>query len=421
MIRRQALLSVAAIWIAGSAGAAQPVTGPIASYWMSASTTSGMGGMFGGGAGGGGQRPSMSQMMSMGMGRGPDPNAAHYGLILQLGSAHRPDGGAPQAEHDAPVNLGVGPVLPLLSPQPMAKPTYEESQPGPPPQYQKPRGRMLIFWGCGEHAPPNQPVIIDFSTLDQAGAAQRFAGLARGLAVTPMQPPSPSRNATYGEWPNRESREIAIPANGSLQGDHFVHGNYTPDIKFNLAASQDFLPPIQLTTNARNPSGSATLAWNPVDGSKGYFSTMFGAKDRDDIVMWTSSASQASAFSLPDYLSNGEISRLVAARALMPPSQTACVVPQEVVSAAGSSGFFQLAAYGGESNLSWPPRPPAPKTWNIAWEVKIRYRSSTSGILGMDLSQMGGRHSYGNQPQNQGDQPKHKRPSLFNPLGGIIP
>jgi hypothetical protein len=93
-----------------------------------------------------------------------------------------------------------------------------------------------------------------------------------------------------------------------------------------------------------------------------------------------------------------------------------------VVNAVGSSGFFQLAAYGGETNLSWPPRPPAPKPWNIAWEVKVRYRSSTGGMLGMDMSQMGGgRQGHGEQPQRQGDQPKHKRPSLFNPLGGIIP
>ena len=413
----QMLLSAgaAATLTASSAGAAQPVIGPIATYWMSASTTSGMGAMMAGLGAQGGKRPSLGAMLSMGMNGGPDPNAVNHSLILQLGSSHRPGGGGPSAEHDAPATLGVGAVLPLLSPQPQAQPTHEESAPAPPPQYRQPHGRMLIFWGCGEHAPPGQPFVIDFSQLDQAGAAQRFAGLARGMAVTPMQPPSPTRNATYGEWPNRDARQVAIPANGSLQGDHFVHGNYSPDIKFSLTAEQDFLPPIQLTTNARNASGSATLAWRPVDGAQGYFATMFGASGRDQMVMWTSSANQTSAFALPEYLSNGEIARLVGARAVMAPAQTTCVVPQEVVSAAGSTGFFQLAAYGGETNLSWPPRPPAPKAWNIAWQVKVRYRSATSGILGMDMSRMGGRSSDPGQP------PKKKRPSLFNPLGGIIP
>ena len=417
---QQMLLSAgaAATLTAGPAGAAQPVSGPIATYWMSASTTSGIGAMVSGLVPQGGQRPSLGAMMRMGMSGGPDPNAVNHGLILQLGSSHRPDGGAPTAEHDAPASLGVGAVLPLLSPQPQAKPAYEESTPAPPPQYRQPHGRMLIFWGCGEHAPAGQPLVIDFSQLDQAGAAQRFAGLARGMAVTPMQPPSPTRNVTYGEWPNRDARKVAIPANGSLQGDHLVRGNYSPDIKFSLTADQDFLPPIQMTTNARNAGGSATLAWRAVDGAQGYFATLFGAGGRDQIVMWTSSANQTSAFALPDYLSNGEISRLVGARALMPPAQTTCVVPREVVAAAGSAGFFQLAAYGGETNLSWPPRPPSPKAWNIAWQVKVRYRSTNSGVLGMDMSHLGGRGGPGGQSP---DQPKKKRPSLFNPLGGIIP
>lgn len=398
------------------ANSAQPVTGPVATYWMSAATTSGIGAAFSGAAGG--KRPGLGALMGMAMGGGPDLNAAHHSLILQLGTSQRPTGGPATAEHDAPPNLGAGSVLPLLSPLPQARATHEEVAPGPPAQYQKPKGRMLIFWGCGEHAPPGQPIVIDFAQLDQAGAAARFAGLARGLSVTPMQPPSPARNITYGEWPNRDTRQT-VPANGSLQGDHVVHGNYSPDIKFSLSADQDFLPPVQLTSNVKNPSGSATLAWNRVDGALGYFATLFGAGAGDQIVMWTSSANQTSAFALPEYMSNGEISRLVAARAIMAPAQTSCIVPREVVNATGAAGFFQFAAYGGETNLSWPPRPAAPRPWNIAWQVKVRYRSATSGILGMDMSQMGGRGRPGEQPQNSGDPQKKRRPSLFNPLGAL--
>ena len=28
-----------------------------------------------------------------------------------------------------------------------------------------PRGRLLLFWGCGERAPAGQPVILDFAKL----------------------------------------------------------------------------------------------------------------------------------------------------------------------------------------------------------------------------------------------------------------
>jgi len=62
--------------------------------------------------------------------------------------------------------------------------------------------------------------------------------------------------------------------------------------------------------------------------------------------MWTSSQVQASAFGLPQYLSNAEITRLVASHVLMPPTQTDCTIPVEAMQAAGRSGFFTLTAYG---------------------------------------------------------------------------
>jgi hypothetical protein len=312
-------------------------------------------------------------------------------------------------------------MLPLVTPQAVA-PVHVESEPGPPPQYHQPHGRMLIFWGCGEHAGAGQPLVIDFATLGQGAAAQQFMALSRGMAVRPMQPPSPSRNTTYGEWPNTQS-ELRVPPQGSLVGDHVVKGDYTPEIRFSLAPGQDFLPPIQLTSNVKNPSGSATLAWNAVTGARAYFATMFGAEGQDQVVMWTSSANQSSAFALPDYLSNGEIERLVGARALMSPATTSCLVPEEAVAAAGRAGFFQLAAYGGETNLSWPLRPPAPRPWNIAWEVKLRTKSTTAGMLGMDMNRMmGGRASSDDEDQPQQQPEKKKRPSLFNnPLGSFIP
>jgi hypothetical protein len=396
--------------VAGVAvGAPERTTGPVAVYWMSAATSTGMGGMMGGG----GQRPNMAQMM---MGGGYNPNAVTHTLVLQLGSARRPQGD-PTAEHDPPPGLGAGPVLPLLTPQ--AQPAHEEAEPGPPPQYRQPHGRMLIFWGCGEHAGPNQPYVIDFAHMAEGEGAQQFMALARALAINGMQPPSPARNATYGEWPNQRS-ETSVPSDGSLTGEHVVRGDYTPDIRFSLAPSQDFLPPFQMTANQRNPSGSASLGWRPVDGAQGYFANMIGAQGQDEVVMWTSSQVQASAFGVPDYLSDGEIARLVASHVLMSPGQTACAIPAEAMQAAGRSGFFNLVAYGGETNIAFPPRPPAPQVWHIDWTVKVRYRSSTAGIVGMDMSRMGRE-----DPQGRPQQQQPRRPGLgsFIPggVGGFIP
>jgi len=396
---------------AGGHGGA--TTGPVAVYWMSASTTTGMGGM---GAGGG--RPNMAMMMRGGF----NPNAVNHSLVLQLGSTRHSDG-EPTAEHDPPDALGAGPMLPLVTPT--AQPTHEEREPGPPPQYQRPHGRMLIFWGCGEHAGPGQPYVIDFASLSGPAAAQKFAGMMHGIAVAPMQPPSPGRYATYGEWPNARS-DTSVPSNGSLAGDHLVKGNYTPDIRFSLTPQQDFLPAFNLTTNQKNPSGSASLGWQAMQGVEGYFATMVGAQGQDQVVMWTSSATQAPAFGMPDYLSDGEIARLVANHTLMAPSQNQCTIPVEAVQAAGQGGFFQLVGYGGEANFAYPPRPPSPQPWHIDWTVKVRYRTSTGGLVGMYMGRMMGgddddeedsgarRHA----PQQQ--QQEHHGFS-FPGLGGFIP
>ena len=438
MVKPQRLLTLAAMSLVGTAVAApnQPVTGPIATYWMSASTTSGMGGMMGGmggpgmggpgmagpGGWGGGQRPNFGAMM----GGGFDPNAVSKSLTLQLGTSLAAQGD-PMAEHDPPDALGVGPMLPLVSPQPAA-PGGRES-PAERPQYSQPsqpKGRMLIFWGCGEHASPGQPMVIDFANMGRDAAAAKFAQL-RGFAINPPQPPSLGRDRSYGEWPNAQSTARVGP-DASLQGAHTVRGNYTPTINFTLAANQDFLPPVRRVTNQKNPTGSATLGWRPVDGALGYVASMIGGsggrEGDSQVVMWTSSATLTSAFALPQYLTDGEIRELVAAQALMAPEQTSCTIPAEAVQAAGRAGLYQFTAYGGETNIAYPPRPPAPKPWHIDWTVKVRYRAATSGIVGVNMDGMGGYPRQG--PQDPSQRPKPHRnpfgfPGIPNPMGGIIP
>src|SRR6185295_15754590 len=98
------------------------------------------------------------------------------------------------------VGLGVGPSLPLVTPHIEAPPPREE-EPGVPREYQRPKGKMLIFWGCGEHAPAGQPVVIDFSqmTPEKISAGQmpaNFTAMMRGFNVRREQGPAPGRNTT---------------------------------------------------------------------------------------------------------------------------------------------------------------------------------------------------------------------------------
>jgi hypothetical protein len=251
--------------------------------------------------------------------------------------------------------------------------------------------------------------------------------MTRGLNITPMQPPSVTRNATYGDWPNEKTR-TSVPAQGSLVGDHLIRGNYSPEIKFALDQNQDFLGALDLTRNEMNPTGSGQLGWNQLPNARGYLATAIGGGENNTMVMWSSSEIQASAFAMADYLSNADINRLVTAKALMPATQTACTIPQEVVKAAPQA-MVQLAAYGGEANFSYPPRPSDPKVaWNIDWQVKVRYKAQTGGILGMDMGQAmgGGQQPTRAQQGGQRGRPQQQPPSvggaiLKGVLGGRIP
>jgi hypothetical protein len=442
----QKLVLLASAAVVATAASAQPagqkVTGPVAVYWMSAATQSGMGIPGMGGAGGGGGRPSMSQIMGMVTGG----NGPQHNLTLQLGSTQKPSA-PPSAEHLPPQSLGAGASLPLLSPEPVPPSTRPEpEEPSIPREYQKPKGRMLIFWGCGEHARAGQPLVLDFAQMAAGKLPPGMEMLGRGFGFKPMQPPSAGRYPGYGDWPNAKSR-TTVPGTGSLVGAHTVHGDYSPEIKFNLGATQDFLGPLTLTTNAKTPTGAVQLGWSPVSGAQAYAAVAIGAGggaggrrggggDDATVVLWSSSESQAAAFALPDYVSPGDLNRGVESHALMNAQTTSCTVPKEVIDAA-PAGFLQMVAYGGEANFVYPPRPTNPKVaWNQEWQVKVRYRSATGGLLGMTMPGAGGRGRFGGggdddsgqaraqqqqAPQTPADAAAERRKAIMRGIGSLIP
>lgn len=405
---KKAVLMFAGVGVLALAGGALAQGGAgsgTAVYWMTADTTSGMAGMMGGGG-----RPSGRAMMgAMFGGGGMNMNGYAKTLRLQLGGTTRPPD--PAAEHDPPAALGAGPSLPLVTPREVQ--VADTPSNGMPANMERPRGRILIYWGCGEHARPGQPVVIDFSTI-QAG--QIPPAFAQAMNVSREQPPSPGRFPTYGEWPNSKS-QARVPQTGSLVGEHVIRGNYSPEIRFTLAAGQDFLAPVTLTSNSPAPSGAVPVAWQPVPGARAWFASAMGGGQNGDMVMWTSSESQA--MPMMDYMPDGEIARLVQQRVLMPAPTTQCTVPAEVARA-GQGMMYMLTAFGGEANFSHPLRPArAPASWHPDWLVKLRVKSSYMGLLGMNMGDMGGDRSAQGQ---QGDNPPpKKKKGMFGGLGGLIP
>ena len=392
-------------------GAAAAASGGTAQYWMSAETTSGLSAQNGMSAQGG--RPSMlGAITGAGMSRGNGPGYVHN-LRLELGSPRRT--AAPQADHFIPAGLNAGPSLPLVSPEPNRAPTTPWQGPGGGDGGAN--ARILIYFGCGEHARAGQPVEIDLGRLARTG--QTPPGMAQ-LAIQAMSGPNASNSATFGEWPNQRSR-TPIPANGSLVGAHRIAGNYSPEINFSLAQGQDFLAPIRITQNSRAASGAVPVAWQSVPNATGYFLMAVGSRGDNTIVMWSSSEVQFNQMGAFDYLSPAEVARLTAQRVVLQPTATQCTVPAEFNQGLQGASLM-MTAFGPEANFATPRPASAPRMWRPDWTVKLRTRSQYTGLLGQDIEAMmrGGdrstsRDSPGPQPER-----RRRRGGLGGIVGGIL-
>ena len=367
------LIAGATVLAAGPATSqSQKIIPPRTVYWMSAATQSG----FGLNA-----APSTADMMRMATGGGGGPMKV---LALDLGSKLPPSPAPASAEHGIPPGMNMGATLPLRAPK--------RSKEGPDTEdFERPKGKLLLFWGCGETARAGQPVVIDFAKV---AAGQIPANLFGGERVRIARPPSASAWPTFVDWPNREkvNGSRPVPQNASLLGNHKVAGNFAPEMNFTL--QQDWMAGVSMKQQ-KLPSGAVGLQWNVVPGATAHFAQMVSGKEENGaptVVFWSSSDVQTFFSGLSDFISPSEATRLVGRKQLMAPSQTSCSIPKEAVAAASGSGLLLLASHGPEQNIVYPPRPAnAREDWVQEWSVKARFVSRTGGILGMeDMPGMGG-------------------------------
>jgi hypothetical protein len=388
-IRFVSLAAISAV-IATVPGSAQKTTGPKATYAMDVSTMSGMGmgAMMGGGLG------------SLLGGGGGD----NYMLDLRLSSATPSPQQPEKGDHFFLPSAKMGKSVPLLgdSPGKPAKPDRDYDPRG----MEKPKGRILMFWGCNTKAPKGQPFIIDFAKMPTAQMPAGMPAQMRGY-----QAAAAARDANAAWWPNGSNGKQ--PKSGSsLRGEHRVTSGFTPEIKF--AVANDYMA--SLNVNPREQLGAILLGWNAVPTATGYSAFAMGGMERagqgGDMVFWTSAANRETGVTM-DWLSPGEVARQITAKNIMPPTQTTCAIPAEAKAAAGGMMFGSMNAFGPEENFSFPPKPADPKaTWNIDWTAKVRFRAFSSFMTGMGA--MGGRREGGSSES----QPKKK---CKGPMGIPIP
>lgn len=388
-------LGVAALIAMPGSAQRSPDSGPVARYDMRAGTVSGFAGM---GAGG---------MMGAMLGGGGDQ--VQHELYLRLGSSQAPVAGAPKADHFMPAGARLGKSVALATPK-------EERAPEDFPQGRKPKGRMLLFWGCGEHAPKGQPVVIDFARL---AAGQVPPGLWTTTIIRDLGP-TMQNSRTFGRWPAEDHK--FVKPDSSLLGAHRVAGNYSPEMSFTLA--NDFMQPLRVTASGQS-SGASLIRWGTLPNATGYLATLIGGKsgpggEMSDMVMWTSSAGRQFGGGLSDWLSPGQVAALVRDRTVMAPATSQCLIPAEVTQAAPDFRMGTLTAFGPEEDFAYPPRPTDPKArWDLQWTARIRHRSLTSW---MDMPGMGQAmgQSGPEQQQQPAEKPKCNKRGGLGGLGGIV-
>jgi len=390
-LRRRALAVLVAGACAGAGLHAQNVKPPKAQLWLdlSTGTMAGMpemdmpGGMAGGLAG------VMGGMMGGGAGRGGAPTA--WGMARGMNvmpprvvdvAFHNSLKPGTEAAQLIPPGMRMGESLPLLPVRREAAP--REREPGEVPQdVERPKGRVLIYWGCGETVRPGQPRVIDLARGAPADFAAAFAGRH-----------APDRGARVGPghvlYPN-ERNTVVLPRDGSLVGEHQVRGEGVPaSMKFTLAEAQNVMPPIQLRAQGALQD-SVSLAWDRVPHARAYYLHAMAGQG-GDMVLWSSAETPDTGMGLFDYLPNATIERWTRERVLLGADATACAVPKGIFAPpAGArddvTPMLRMMAYGGESNFAHPPRPADPRAvWEPEWAVRVRVKAHTMAMLGQELA-----------------------------------
>lgn len=395
----------ALLLLASSVMAAEKPHPPYPHYWMNIATSNQ-------------SIPGMSEQMA-GMAARFGGRGASFGprreLLLQLEAPRVVQ--EPKADHLIPPGQKMGERLPLVTPV-QEKTDYrpERGEREKPEQIEKPKVRMLIYWGCGDTVPKGQPRVVDTATMSPA----EFGRALAGRSASPQTPPLPSKGWTYADWPNADDRQD-IPKDASLLGSHQVKGNYLPDISFALDQKRDFMVPVEFSTMNRTAAGAWQFQWKAIPTASAYFATAMGHNQKTgETIVWSASDVPETGFGLMGYLTNGDVQRFLKDRVIMPASRTNCTIPAGVFGEV-EGGMLQFIAYGEELNIVHPPRPKDPKQpWNPQWSVKVRLKSTASSPL---MAADGGQEDARRRPAKRSDgdderQEPSSRPE--KPAGGVL-
>ena len=387
---------------------------PQAQAWIDVATYSGMG-MPGMGAAGGNPLGALGGLFGGGAGAAKNSfgqtQTGAAGRWVDVTLMTRANPSLAEAQQAVPAGF-LSPALKLQSPKEVRTPAPRDDDDKVVEQdYERPKGKLLLYWGCGATVRPGQPKVLDMATASAADMAKFFVSrraTQRGAHSAVGRP----------VWPS-PADERMVPDNASLVGEHQFSGSGVPEgFRFQIQAAQDLMPALQL--QQADQSGATDLTWAALPTARAYFIAGMGAAKQDEMVIWTSSEVPEAGFGLIDYQTNAAVDRWLKEKVLLAPATTHCAVPKGVFP--GQGGMLRAIAYGNELNLAHPPRPADPKAvWEPVWAAKLRVKSVATVMLGMP--QMGQMPPAGTEPAPK-PQPEEKKedkmPKPLDLLKGIL-
>lgn len=372
-------LAVSSLFALPSVLAAQPVQKvkpPVSQAYIDLATFSG-GMPMPGGAGGlmAGLPGAKGNDNSFGMTQSQSP-----GRWMDVTLLTRNNGKLKTATQSLPAGAKLGAVLNLVAPEqgPAELPGPDETE-TLPPNFEMPKGKMYLYWGCGAEVRKGQPLVIDLAKMDP----RKFGKFFQNRSATARVPqPAPGRPA----WPNKADAR-RLPDGASLVGEHAFAGDGVVDgFKFNIDARHDLMPAVE--ASRQDQDQGVLFKWKPMEQASGWFVQAMGMRglgeggaDGMEMVYWTSSESPDMGMGLVNYQPDGAIKKWQKEKVLLPAGATECVAPKEAV---GPMAMSRVIAYGDEMNMAYPPRPKDPKiTWEPQWNLKLRLKSVASLMPGM--------------------------------------
>lgn len=145
---------------------------------------------------------------------------------------------------------------------------------------ERPKGRLLIYWGCGANVGAGQPKVLDMATASTSDLSRFF--VSRGATLR-------GAHSARGRplWPSVPDKRM-VPDGASLVVQHAFSGSgVPPDFRFSVPPAQDLMP--ALAVQNKDAGGATDVSWNAVPNTRAHFVAAMGAGEKEELVIWTSS------------------------------------------------------------------------------------------------------------------------------------